>query len=178
MFDFLAFDDGSGAIRGRVELAGARMADLLARGGAIPLVDVELHDLRSRSVEAADVRAIDPSRLVIVVATGPRGALSRRIETASRPVSLAIGRFTVHGFLHAPYPADPIAQVFDRVWIPLTDAVLEYQGGGRMCRDRFDTLLVNREAAMSLSAINESAYEIHWLAGGRPELLPEDAVGV
>ena len=146
MIDFLAFDEGTSAIRGRVDLAGDRMADLLAPGELIPLFDVVLHDLRSRS--------------------------------ASRPVSLTIGRFMVHGFLHAPYPADPIGQVFDRTWIPLTDAVLEYQGPGRMCRERFDTLLVNRGAAKSLAAIAEAAYEVHWLAGGRSDLLPADALGV
>jgi hypothetical protein len=178
MIEFLAFDDGSSAIRGRVDLVGDRMADLLARGLSIPLFHVELHDLRSRAIRAADPTAIDPNRLAIVVATGPRGSLGRRIETNSRPVSLSIGRFTVHGFLHAPVPGDPIVQVFERTWIPLTDAVLEYQGGGRMCRERFDVLLVNREAARTLTAINESAYEIHWLAGSRPELLPSDALGV
>ena len=178
MIDFLAFDEGTSAIRGRVDLAGDRMADLLALGELIPLFDVELHDLRSRSVQTADATSVDPTRLAIVVATGPRGHFGRRIETASRPVSLTIGRFMVHGFLHAPYPADPIGQVFDRTWIPLTDAVLEYQGPGRMCRERFDTLLVNRGAAKSLAAIAEAAYEVHWLAGGRSDLLPADALGV
>jgi hypothetical protein len=178
MIDLLAFDDGCGAIRGHVDLVGERMADLLARSGAIRLIDVELHDLRSRAVQAEDAHTIDPNRLSIVVGTGPRGSLGRRVETASRPVSLTIGPFTVHGFLHAPFPADPIAQVFDRTWIPLTDAVLEYQGRGRMCRERFDTLLVNRVAARTLAAINESAYEVRWLAGGPPELLHEDAIRV
>jgi hypothetical protein len=178
MIDFLAFDDGGSAIRGRVDLVGDRMADLLGLGQAIPLLDVELHDLRSRGIQAEDRHTIDPARLSIVVGTGPRGALVRRVETASRPVSLSIGPFTVHGLLHAPFPADPIAHVFERTWIPLTDAVLEYQGGGRMCRDRFDTILVNRAAARTIAAINESAYEVHWLAGSEPELLRGESFGV
>lgn len=178
MIDFLAFDDGSHAIRGRVDLVGDRMADLLGLGRAIPLFDVELHDLRSRAIQTAGQHTIDPARLSIVVGTGPRGALVRRVETASRPVSLTIGRFTIHGYLHAPFPADPITQVFERTWIPLTDAVLEYQGGGRMCRERFDTILVNREAARTIAAINESAYEVHWLAGSEPALLRGEALGV
>ena len=178
MIEFLAFDDGSCAIRGRVDLVGDRMADLLALGQAIPLFDAELHDLRSSSVQSTGRQSIDPARLAIVVGTGPRGALGRRVETASRPVTLTIGRFMVHGFLHAPFPADPINQVFERSWIPLTDAVLEYQGGGRMCRERFETILVNREAARSIAAINDAAYEVHWLAGSEPALLPGEALGV
>ena len=47
-----------------------------------------------------------------------------------------------------------------------------------MCRDRFDTLLVNRESARTLTAINDAAYEVHWLAGGEPALLRGDVVGV
>jgi hypothetical protein len=178
MIDFLAFDDGTGAIRGRIGLVGDRMADLLARGEAIPVYDVELHDLRSRSIQAAATHTVDPNRLAIVVATGPRGVLGRRVETASRAVTLSVGRFLVHGYLHAPFPGDPIERVFERSWIPLTDAVMEYQGRSRMCRERFDTLLVNRAAARTLSPLDASAHEVHWLAGCRPELLPEDALGV
>lgn len=178
MIDFLAFDDGSCAIRGRVDLVGDRMADLLGLGRAIPLFDVELHDLRSSGVRTAGKHTIDPARLWIVAGTGPRGALVRRVETASRPVSLTIGVFTIHGFLHAPFPADPITQVFERSWIPLTDAVLEYQGTGRMRRERFETILVNREATRTIAAINDAAYEIHWLAGSEPALLPGEAIGV
>ena len=153
MIDFLAFDEGTSAIRGRVDLAGDRMADLLAPGELIPLFDVVLHDLRSRSVQTADATSVDPTRLAIVVATGPRGHFGRRIETASRPVSLTIGRFMVHGFLHAPYPADPIGQVFDRTWIPLTDAVLEYQYCNQPVSQWFRTILVNRDLAISLRTV-------------------------
>ena len=69
MIDFLAFDDDTSAIRGRVGLVGDRMADLLTRGQAIALVDVELHDLRTRSVQVAATHTVDPDRLAIVVAT-------------------------------------------------------------------------------------------------------------
>lgn len=177
MIDFLAFDNGTGAIRARVDLIDDRMADLLARGAGIPLRDVELHDLRSRSVRAVEPQTVDPGRLAIVVATGPRGALSRRVDTSSRPVTLSIGRYVVHGLLHGPVHGDPIARVVDRIWIPLTDAVLEYPGAGRMCRERFDALLVNRDGARTLTVVDEATYETHWLAGGPSGLLPGESVG-
>jgi hypothetical protein len=178
MINFLAFDERGTAIRGRVGLVGDRIADLLALGQPIPLVDVELHDLHSRSIQEAANHVVEPGRLTIVVATGPRGAPSRRVETASRPVTMSTGGMMVHGFLHAPFRADPIAHRFERTWIPLTDAVLEYQGGGRMRRDRFAAVLVNRDAAREVAAISVSAYEVHWLAAGRPDLLREEPIRV
>ena len=58
MIDFLAFDDGTGAIRARIDLVGDRMADLLALGDGHP---------------AARRRAARPALPV-----GPRGRAARR----------------------------------------------------------------------------------------------------
>jgi hypothetical protein len=177
MIDFLAFDDACGAIRGRIDLIGNRMADLLALGTAIAVHDVELHDLGTRATRLVDASMIEPARLAIVVATGPRGARTRRIETRTRPVSITIGRYLAHGLIHAAVPPDPMVGAFDRVWIPLTEAVLEYQGDGRLRRERFDALLVNRAAAQALTALDAALYEVHWLAGREPEPLFRESAG-
>jgi hypothetical protein len=178
LIDLLAFDDETGAVRARIELLGDRLVDLLASGDPINARDVQLVDLQTNRVEELPSRSIDARRLAIVVATGPRGARSRRVETECRPVSVTIGRYVVHGYLHAPAPADPIDRVFERVWLPLTEAILEYQGSGGIRRERFDVLLVNREFARTLSVIDEGTHERHWLAAGQSTVFPQEPVGV
>jgi hypothetical protein len=178
LIDLLAFDDETGAIRARIELSGDRLVDLLASGSPLDAHDVQLVDLQTNRVQDLSSKFIEPRHLAIVVATGPRGARNRRVETESRPVSVTIGRYVVHGYLHAPAPADPVDRVFERVWLPLTEAILEYQGGGGIHRERFDVLLVNREWARTLSVIDEGTHERHWLAGGQSAVFPQEPVGV
>jgi hypothetical protein len=178
LIDLLAFDDATGAIRARIELHGDRLLDLLATGSPLDARGVQLVDLESNRVQEHAAKSIDPRRLAIVVATGPRGARQRRVETDSRPVSVTIGRYVIHGYLHAPAPADPVARVFERVWLPLTEAILEYQGDGQIRRERFDVLLVNRECARTLSVIDEGTHERHWLAGGASAVFPQEPAGV
>jgi hypothetical protein len=171
--DLLAYDTNDRVLRARIDLRDDRLSDVLTRGEPIPASDVIVRDLRSHAVAYSDVRAIDPRVLGIVVATGPRGSLRRRVETVSRPVSVFVGRYVVHGFVHAPAPADPLDQVNVRAWIAVTEAILEHHAAGRAWRERFDALLVNRAAASAIVTINEATHETHWLAGGPPIAWPE-----
>lgn len=174
MIDFLAYDDDNRALRASVDLVGYRLTDLLLRGGMIPARDIVTHDLRTRRVAELDADAIDPAHLCIVVGTGPRGSRSHRVETASRPVSISIARYTVHGFLHAPVPTDPMEHAHGRSWLPVTEAVLEHHGVDRVWRERFDTLLVNGTATKAIVVISETVHEMHWLAAGPPVVFADE----
>lgn len=171
--DFLAYDLESHCLRARIELLDDRLSDVLLRGAPIPARDAILRDLRTQSVAYADNREIDPRTLAIVVATGPRGALRHRVETNSRAVSIFVGRYVVHGYVHAPVPAEPLEQVDGRLWVAVTEAILEHHAAGRKWRERFDALLVNRTAASAVIALDASTHETHWLAGGPPMAWPE-----
>jgi hypothetical protein len=178
VIDFQAIDDADRAIRARVDLVGDRIADLLAPGRPIDVHAAELVDLRTGEHARSGSGVIDPARLAIVVGTGPRGAANRRVETRYRAVMIGVGRFTVHGFLHAPVTVDPVQHAFERAWLPVTEAVLEYQVPGRLCRERFDTLLVNRAAVKTITVIGEAAHEVQWLASSPSRVFPRELLGV
>ena len=166
--DLLAYDTDNHVLHARVDLVGDRLADLLAQGGPIPASNVVVRDLRTKAVSSPPGMTLDPSRLSIIVATGPRGSLRRRVQTESRAVSMYVGRYVVHGFVHAPAPLDPMEQLQVRRWLPVTEAVLEHHACGRAWRERFATLLVNRDHAKAIVLIDEATHEMHWLAGTRP----------
>lgn len=177
--DLLAYDTDHVVVHARVELVGDRLADLLGAGGPVPAYEVITRDLsQPRTPQHYDPgpQVLDPSRLMIVVATGPRGSLRHRVDTVSRPVSLFVGRYRVHGLIHAPLSDDPMDHVHNRAWLPVTDAVLEHHGCGRAWRERFPTLLLNRAFARGLVSLSESAYEAHWMAGSLPVTWEPDLV--
>jgi hypothetical protein len=171
--DLLAYDLDDRVLRARIELRDDRLSDVLAHGEPIPAAEVEVRSLRTLSTEPGDTGAIDPRSLGIVVATGPRGSLRHRVETVSRPFAIVVGRYVVHGYVHAPAPAEPLAQLGSRDWLAVTEAVLEHHQCGRSWRERFDTLLVNRSAASAIMSIDEATHETHWLAGGPPVAWPQ-----
>ena len=143
MIDLLAYDDDCGSIHARVALDGDRLVDMLARGGLLATYDVARRDLRTNESDTVGTRSIDPGTLCVVIATQPRGLPGRRVETAHRPVTLTVGRYLVYGLLHGPAHMDPVEQSRARPWLPVTDAVLEHQAGGRIFRERYDAVLVN-----------------------------------
>lgn len=166
--DFLAYDTDNHVFHARVDLVGDRLADLLAHGSPIPAGEMTVRDLRTEVVTRPLTPSIDASTLSIVVATGPRGALRYRVETECEAVSIYIGRYVVHGYVHAPVPLKPLEQLRSRRWLPVTEAVLEHHACGRAWRERFSTLLVNQEHAKAIVPIDEKTHEMHWLAGTPP----------
>ncbi len=166
--DFLAYDSDNRVLQARVVLTGDRLTDVLAAGAPIPAEEIVVRDLRTHVAADPGLRAIDPTRLAIVVATGPRGSMLHRVDTEAQPVSIHVDRYVVHGWIHAPAPKNPLDHVHTRPWLPVTDAVLEHHGAGRPWRERFGTLLVNRSHAKGIALIDEQTHEMHWLAGTAP----------
>jgi hypothetical protein len=83
--------------------------------------------------------------LLVVQATGPRGARERRQRTRPHPVAVKIGPYLVRGLLHALPTADPFVALRRRPpMVPLTDGSISYTVAGSTVVRRADTIIVNR----------------------------------
>lgn len=173
MIDLVAYDDAGRLIQGTIELTGGRMADTLAAGGVIVARAVVIGDLvRGRTVRH-DEMLVDTRRLRVVLGTGPRGSLMRRVPVLAVPATVHVGAYVVHGMLHAPTPRDPIREAAGRPWLPLTDAVLEHYPAGGVLRERYAVLLVNRSHTHAIVPTDARTHEARWIAASDPVTLTD-----
>jgi len=141
-------------VEGKLELADARLADLLNREWSIHLrhaLVVGTEDGRRRRFDELD---IGRHELDVVVASGPSGDPRRRQSTTSDCVAMSLGPYRAEGFIHFPAAARAVANAAgEQPMIALTDATLEYDEGSKRRSRWFRTLLVNRELAASIRIV-------------------------
>jgi hypothetical protein len=112
-----------------------------------------LHDALVAALE--DGRAVDVAELVLrrdevlaVRAAGVRGNAARRSRVRPSPITLKVGPYTIHGYVHAPPGADPMRQIRRRKpMVPLTETWIEYLQSGQLHRARVGVIIVNVEWA-------------------------------
>jgi hypothetical protein len=140
---------------GWVRLDADRLTDLLNAHDLVELTNVLVEESRDGAAVLTDETLIPRSEIVAVVASGPRGDPSRRVETRRHPVLVESGVYRIGGLIHAPPGMDP-ADRFDRgdPMVPLTEAWLEYPWGERGRRDARATVIVNRCAVTSFSVLH------------------------
>ncbi len=146
-------------LRGAISLAHSRLADLLEEGGPLDLV----HAASERHEDGAIVR-IGSARLPqdgisAVIATGPMGNPSRRIDTREHAARIRLDGYEVLGRLHVPTGMHPEEWANGRRWIAVTDAVLRYTSRGSRRAQLHPTVLVHRERIRELVPVEPSAYE-------------------
>jgi hypothetical protein len=148
--DFVGFADDC-RVEGRVDLEDARLADQLNRRDSVLVrnaVVVSTVDGHSQEFEQLE---IERKELDIVVASGPRGDPSRRLATKPNGVTMKLGPYCAEGFMHAPPTANPVRSIDHRpTMVAITDAVLEYMFCNEPVSEWFQTVLVNRDLAISL----------------------------
>lgn len=167
--DFVGFSEDC-RVEGKVDLRDWRLADLMNREQTITVRDCVVVSTLDGHAQSFDELEIQRDELDIVVASGPRGDPSRRLATRPAGVAMQLGPYSAAGFLHGPPTANPFRGFHNKpAMVALTDAVLEYQFCKEPVEERFGTVLVNRQLAISL----------HLLAGylTAPEMLtvPEPA---
>ena len=108
------------------------------------------------TTRSADEIVINCRELVAVLASGPRGDLTRRQRTRSHPIAIQSGSYLIGGRLHAEPDADPIMSIDARpAMVPLTDAWIEFWSGGELKHQSTGTIIVNRDAANSIRVVTD-----------------------
>lgn len=170
MVRLLAYDISDREYRGEVRLTAERLTDMLTEADGLEVTALLIRDLRAGRVSSWTHGTLRTDDLAIVVATGPQGSWTQRIPVASYAVQMTVHRYLVHGLLHAPITRDPIAHARGRDWLPVTEAVLEQHGAGRVIRERFETLVVNRAYVRSVVKETPSAHTTRWVAARTSEM--------
>jgi hypothetical protein len=162
--EFVGFS-GDCRVEGKVDLADARLADLLNSSRTIVVREVTLVSTTDGHTQEFERLEINRDELDIVVASGPRGDPKRRLATKPNGVSMKLGPYSAEGFMHAPPTANPVSGLNNRpVMVAITDAVLEYQFCDEPVSQWFRTILVNRDLAISLRAVSSPNGMVHGVA--------------
>ncbi len=125
-----------------------RLSDALNETDSYLLHDVLVATLDDgRTIEAKEL-LVHRDELLGVRAAGPRGNAARRPRVRPSPITVGIGPYTVHGYLHGRPGADPLQQIRRRPpMVPLTEAWIEYAAAAELHRVRVGVLIVNHDAA-------------------------------
>lgn len=144
--DFVAFA-AHGRFAGRLPLDAARLTDWLNAHEEIELEDVRVEELATGRIRIIPKVVLRRDELYVVHITGPRGDLIRRRQTIPRTLTIKVGRYVVTGEIHSEPGLDPIYQLRKRggVMVPLTDALVTYQGPRGTVEDTVEAVLVNRD---------------------------------
>ena len=139
---FTAYADDC-TVRGEIALGADRLSDLLSSTTEYEVSDVAFRALDDGREVAANSCSVLRDDLCLVVASGPRGRVDRRLWTRQHPVRARVGPYTVLGYLHAPPTIDPMRTTDRRPIVALTNAVIGYAQGQQPVWVESDTLLIN-----------------------------------
>lgn len=149
-------------IVGTIPLADDRLSDMLNSVARVVIRDASVEDVDLGPLEGGAVM-VPCGEFLAVVATGRRGFEGRRRRTEVRHVQLGLGRYTVTGNIHVNPEAhdDVLAGRLDALLvgpdllIPVTEATIRYSRAGKPCKERWETLLINRARAAWIKPADE-----------------------
>lgn len=149
---------GDCTIVGQVTMFGDRLTDFLNGQERFRLHHVRLTSLEDGHEVDVDSISVERQDLLLVVGTGPRGSLDRRIELEEARLQLAIGPYVILGRLHLAPGLDPLQHVLQREpMVPLTQATIAFSLAGQTTAQDVDTVIVNRHLVEWISASAEEA---------------------
>ena len=130
-------------LTGEVTLTGDRLSDFLASTTEFDVHGASFHALDDGRTIEAESAAILREDLCVVLASGPRGRLDRRLWTRQYPVRARVGPYLVLGYMHSAPTVDPYHAVDRRAIVALTGCTIEYAEAGEIVRIESDAVLVN-----------------------------------
>lgn len=140
---FSAYADDC-TVSGELALRTDRLSDFLASTEEYEIASPSFRALDDGRTVTAELCSIGREDLCLVLATGPRGRVDRRLWTRQHPVRARVGPYLLLGYLHAPPTIDPLRNADRRPIVALTDCTIEYAEGGEVVRREPETVLVNR----------------------------------
>lgn len=154
--DFVAYGADC-VLSGQTVLDGDRLTDMLNDHDEYALVGVTLERFDGGRPLTVEEVVVPREELWLVHATGPRGAVARRMRTAPQHVAVKMGPYKVRGFFHSKHGTDALSSIQGRKpMLPLTQARIQYTINGEERDERVDTLIVNRD-------------QIEWLQATEPD---------
>lgn len=175
--EFVAYGEDS-LLSGRLILAGERLTDMLNAHDEYLLTDVQCERLDDGTVLEVHEVLVPREELLLVQAAGPRGNLGRRTRTRPTPVLVQSGPYQIRGNLHSLPGADPLANLRRRKpMVPVTDAWIDFELGGRHLSRQLEVLIVNRELIDFVALAAASKIELPTMPTRKGGRLLKDMTG-
>ncbi|MGD0121647.1 MAG: hypothetical protein ABSC46_03685 [Candidatus Limnocylindrales bacterium] len=169
MVEFIAYAADC-RVYGQIELGEGRLSDQLDHTQELLVRDAQLEDLADGHVVAVPELVIEREELCAVVASGPRGDMSRRLYTWTTRAIVEVGPYRIEGRVHGRLGSTPLGLGLQRLaWMPLTEATVEYHRGADEVVEEVETLLVNREVMRSYRDVAEVSLVPPWEAQRSPQ---------
>ena len=150
---FSAYADDC-TVSGELTLPTDRLSDFLSSTDEYEVANPSFRALDDGRTVTAESSTIGRDDLCVVLATGPRGRVDRRLWTRHYPVRARVGPYTVFGYLHAPPTIDPMRLADRRPIVALTGCTVEYTESGEVVRTEAEAVLVNSAKIDHLEAAN------------------------
>jgi len=138
-------------LSGYIRLDAHRLSDVLNANEQFELVNIAVDDFSGNApLELRDL-VVSRDELLLVHATGPRGAPALRRHTRQHPVAAMVGPYEVRGYLHAIPGANPLASLGRRPpMVAISDASIAYSVGPVPRNRHVETVLINRDLIDSI----------------------------
>jgi hypothetical protein len=142
--EFVAYAEDC-RLYGHLMLDAQRLTDMLNDHTEFELIDVAMEALVDGRIVELQSMIVARDELLVVQATGPRGARERRHRTRPHPVAVAVGPYLVRGHLHAMPSADPLVTMRRRPpMVPLTEGSVAFTASGQAQVRQAETVIINR----------------------------------
>jgi len=162
---------------GLVDLGDGRLTDFLNATPELRIRDARLESLADGHAMETPELTVARDELCAVVASGPRGDAARRLRTHATRVVADLGPYQIVGLVHSTPASDPLGTALRRAaWVPLTDATVTYRRGLDSVSEDVATLLVNRNVASSIRALEEANVVFPWEAARIPRVATPRAI--
>ena len=142
-------------VSGQLALQTDRLSDFLSSTEEYEIAIPSFRALDDGRTVTAESCAIGRDDLCMVMATGPRGRVERRLWTRQHPVRARVGPYLLLGYLHAPPTIDPLRNADRRPIVALTDCTVEYTERGERVRFEADAVLINAAKIEHLEAATD-----------------------
>jgi hypothetical protein len=142
-------------VNGAVDLQTDRLSDFLASTTEFEVDQPAFRALDDGRTVTASSCAIGRDDLYVILATGPRGRVDRRLWTRQHPVRARVGPYVVIGYLHAPPTVDPMRTTDRRPIVAMTGCIVGYAEAGAPVWLDADAVLLNTHKIDLLEAASE-----------------------
>lgn len=135
-------------VRGRVEVDGMRLTDMLEQTEQILVRDAVLEGLDDLAHVELPEYLVPRSELLAALGGGPRGSHTHRIRATPHRIQASVGPYRVLGRLHTPGDASIAQRLHEGgPLVPLTDATIAYVIAGILEVRDASVVYVNRDLA-------------------------------